>query len=87
MVPLTRSKAPGSWPADATLRSLLTFYQSLHEEYDYFLPRDCIEGEVPAELRGTLLRNGPGQLEIFGTALNQPFDGDGMICKCASESG
>ena len=42
---------------------------------------------MPAELRGTLLRNGPGQLEIFGTALNQPFDGDGMICKCASESG
>ena len=70
-------------PADATLQSLLSFYRSLHEEFDYFMPADCIEGEVPSELRGTLLRNGPGQLEIFGTKLNQPFDGDGMICRRA----
>ena len=26
-------------------------------------------------------RNGPGQLEIFGARIDQPFDGDGMICR------
>ena len=36
-------------------------------------------GTIPAELEGTLLRNGPGLLEIGGTALPQPLDGDGMV--------
>ena len=37
-----------------------------------------VVGELPAELSGTLLRNGPGLLEIGGKALTQPLDGDGM---------
>jgi len=72
---------------NATLQSLLSFYRSLHEEYDYFLPQECIDGEVPAELKGTLLRNGPGQLEVFGSVLSQPFDGDGMICRFSFADG
>ena len=36
-------------------------------------------GELPAELSGTLLRNGPGLLEIGGKPLTQPLDGDGMV--------
>jgi all-trans-8'-apo-beta-carotenal 15,15'-oxygenase len=34
---------------------------------------------IPAELVGTLYRNGPGRLERGGQWLHHPFDGDGMI--------
>ncbi len=40
-----------------------------------------IEGAIPADLRGTLFRNGPGLLEIGGIKLDQPFDGDGMVLR------
>ena len=53
-------------------------YQSQPNEYDYFI--DEIEGEIPPQLQGTLFRNGPGLLEVQGTPLKHPFDGDGMIC-------
>lgn len=36
-------------------------------------------GSIPAELEGTLLRNGPGLLEVGGKTLAQPLDGDGMV--------
>ena len=39
----------------------------------------CCIGELPKELSGTLLRNGPGLLEIGGKPLTQPLDGDGMV--------
>lgn len=35
-------------------------------------------GTIPAELSGTLLRNGPALFEIGNQAIPQPFDGDGM---------
>jgi all-trans-8'-apo-beta-carotenal 15,15'-oxygenase len=38
-----------------------------------------VEGTIPAELRGTLLRNGPGLFEIGDKRIAQPFDGDGMV--------
>ncbi|NJM65678.1 MAG: Apocarotenoid-15,15'-oxygenase [Acaryochloris sp. RU_4_1] len=51
---------------------------SLKQEYDY--PIADIEGTIPPDLQGTLFRNGPGLLDINGTPLKHPFDGDGMIC-------
>lgn len=36
-------------------------------------------GEIPKELSGTLLRNGPGLFEIGGRPISQPLDGDGMV--------
>lgn len=38
-----------------------------------------IEGRVPAELRGTLYRIGPGQKETHGVPLNHFFDGDALV--------
>ncbi len=38
-------------------------------EYDYWVPQADVEGEVPSTLRGTLFRNGPGLLEIYGKKL------------------
>ncbi len=43
------------------------------------IPLANIEGRLPAELRGTLYRNGPGRNEVFGTRNGHWFDGDGMI--------
>ena len=52
-------------------------YQSQPNEYDYWIEK--IDGVIPAELEGTLYRNGPGLLDINGQRLHHPFDGDGMI--------
>jgi all-trans-8'-apo-beta-carotenal 15,15'-oxygenase len=40
---------------------------------------DQISGRLPAELTGTLYRNGPGKLEIGGRPHDHLFDGDGML--------
>jgi len=60
-------------------------YRSLKEEFDY--PIDDIEGEIPAELTGTLFRNGPGLLDVNGQRIHHPFDGDGMVCAVAFQNG
>jgi all-trans-8'-apo-beta-carotenal 15,15'-oxygenase len=60
-------------------------YRSLTEEFDYWI--DDIDGEIPADLKGTLFRNGPGLFEINGQRLQHPFDGDGMICAIAFSNG
>ncbi|MEN9226098.1 MAG: carotenoid oxygenase family protein [Thermostichus sp. HHBFW_bins_43] len=53
-------------------------YRSLLQEYDYWISE--LEGRIPAGLRGTLFRNGPGKLEAGTQRYGHPFDGDGMIC-------
>jgi len=42
-------------------------------------PLTAARGAIPAELSGTLYRNGPGRLERDGHGVHHPFDGDGMI--------
>lgn len=47
-------------------------------EHDYEI--DGIGGAIPAQLRGTLYRNGPGRWEAqSGRPLHHLFDGDGMV--------
>jgi all-trans-8'-apo-beta-carotenal 15,15'-oxygenase len=60
-------------------------YESLRTEQAYWI--DDIEGQIPAELEGTLFRNGPGQLDVNGEKFGHPFDGDGMICAIAFQNG
>ncbi|MEG3437218.1 carotenoid oxygenase family protein [Pannus brasiliensis CCIBt3594] len=60
-------------------------YESQPDEYDY--PVGEIEGQIPVELRGTLFRNGPGLLDIGGTPIAHPFDGDGMISAFTFDNG
>ncbi|MCT0208443.1 carotenoid oxygenase family protein [Synechococcus sp. CS-1332] len=43
------------------------------------VPLVASRGTLPAELSGTLYRNGPGRLERDGHWVHHPFDGDGMI--------
>ncbi|MFK8182934.1 MAG: carotenoid oxygenase family protein [Phormidesmis sp.] len=60
-------------------------YESQPEEFAYWI--DDIEGEIPAELTGTLFRNGPGLTDIGGYRFKHPFDGDGMINSVAIKDG
>ncbi|GAB4542773.1 MAG: carotenoid oxygenase family protein [Pleurocapsa sp.] len=60
-------------------------YESQPNEYQYEI-KD-LEGTIPPELSGTLFRNGPGLLDIAGTSVNHPFDGDGMICAFTFDNG
>ena len=46
-----------------------------------------VRGSVPAELNGTLYRNGPGRLERDGHRVHHPFDGDGMIAAMRFDNG
>ncbi len=49
------------------------------EEQAYPIPRKAIRGKLPAELRGTFFRMGPGRYEVGGEAFGHAFDGDGML--------
>ncbi|MDP6934887.1 MAG: carotenoid oxygenase family protein, partial [Myxococcota bacterium] len=50
-------------------------------EHDYWFDEAWIEGTIPSSLRGTLLRNGPGGVQVQGHPLRHPIDGDGLVCK------
>ena len=46
-----------------------------------------VEGKLPASLRGTLYRNGPGQFGQFGQRYSHPFEGDGGTTAIRIEGG
>ena len=64
---------------DETWASFLGAYKTSNEERLMAITADMVEGVIPKELRGTLLRNGPGIFEIGGKPIPQPFDGDGKV--------
>ncbi|MGD8829785.1 MAG: carotenoid oxygenase family protein [Pseudomonadales bacterium] len=66
-----------SVPASNAVPTCHGGYENLDEEHDYLI--DDIEGEVPADLRGTFIRNGPGRQKIGGVPYGHWFDGDGML--------
>ena len=51
--------------------------ENLDAEHDYWI--EDIEGEVPLDLEGTFIRNGPGRQKIGDTPYGHWFDGDGML--------
>lgn len=53
-------------------------------EHDVLLP--VVDGSVPAELRGVLVRNGPGRLELYGHRYGHLFDGDGHLNRFAFDA-
>jgi all-trans-8'-apo-beta-carotenal 15,15'-oxygenase len=52
-------------------------FEPIADGHDYAI--DQVEGTLPAALRGTLYRNGPGRTEIAGQPFAHLFDGDGML--------
>jgi len=72
-LPWTWEQCANGWKADADAGG----------EHDYWLSPDQMEGELPPSLMGTLLRNGPGDIQVHGTSLRHPIDGDGLLCALA----
>jgi len=71
--------------SEADLRSL-GVSEPQHTEHDY--PVKSVTGEIPAELSGTLYRNGPGRWQDHtGRPLHHLFDGDGMISAFSIDRG
>jgi all-trans-8'-apo-beta-carotenal 15,15'-oxygenase len=60
-------------------------FESLPDEHDYAV--DEVEGRIPAELVGTLYRNGPGKNDIDGKPFAHLFDGDGMLSQFTFQDG
>eukprot|EP01080_Neovahlkampfia_damariscottae_P003634 gene3634-6450_t len=56
-------------------------------EFSFYFKDEFIQGKLPYDLRGTFSRNGPGFLEVYGTKLKHPIDGDGYICTITFEDG
>ena len=54
-------------------------YSSVDGEHDYEITE--IEGTIPADLRGSVFRNGPGNFERGGERFEHVLDGDGLICR------
>jgi len=48
---------------------------------------ELIEGQIPPEVRGVMLRNGPGRQERGGVDYGHPFDGDGFVQRLALAEG
>jgi all-trans-8'-apo-beta-carotenal 15,15'-oxygenase len=72
------------WPMVTTatldpVRVVTEAYRPVESETDARLP--LVEGRIPDGLRGVLVRNGAGSLEVHGTRLQHPFDGDGMVSR------
>ena len=62
-------------------------FRALDRELSYEVPKERIRGTVPAGLRGTFLRNGPGRNELGGQKFGHWFDGDGMVHAFAIRDG
>ena len=85
------SSPAGAAAADASSRSYdradwASAFRNVSQELTD-LPLQASRGAIPAELRGTLYRNGPGRLERGGHWVHHPFDGDGMITALRFEAG
>jgi all-trans-8'-apo-beta-carotenal 15,15'-oxygenase len=76
---------PPESTATFTMEDWRSGYRSQPQEFAYWI--EDVEGTLPAELNGTLFRNGPGLLDIHGYPVRHPFDGDGMVSSIAFQHG
>jgi all-trans-8'-apo-beta-carotenal 15,15'-oxygenase len=51
------------------------------------VPLEVLEGTVPADLSGVVLRNGPGRHGRGGVRYGHPFDGDGFLQRLVFDDG
>jgi all-trans-8'-apo-beta-carotenal 15,15'-oxygenase len=70
-----RAAAGALLDEDLWLRSIHGAQSELHAPQ----LAEVIEGAIPADLHGTLLRNGPGSLSVQGTPLKNLIDGPGFV--------
>ena len=63
-----------------TLRTYIEANRCVETEYDD-VALTLVEGALPPDLVGTLLRNGNGRFEHHGVKYEHLFDGDGMVAR------
>jgi all-trans-8'-apo-beta-carotenal 15,15'-oxygenase len=85
MVAATKHPHPAPAAGAASDLSARLWSQDLPREHG-FEPLE-VEGTLPAELRGTLYRNGPTLFGLYGTRYTHPFEGDGGITAIRLEGG
>ncbi len=78
----TLSRTAQQAPAGADWHRI---FETMEGEHDYVV--DEVEGRIPAQLTGTLYRNGPGKNDIDGKPFAHLFDGDGMLSQFAIDDG
>lgn len=61
-------------------------FRSQTEEFDYKIELKDVEGQIPAELVGTLYRAMPSRFERAGVEYGHYLDGDGYIIRLAIDS-
>lgn len=66
-----------SLPPKAPMAAWRRAFRDLPREHGFEPLR--LEGAIPADLRGTLFRNGPANFSIYGDRLRHWFDGDGAV--------
>ena len=75
-----------SWrPSAEAVETLQLTHATVEREHEELLP--VLEGCIPADLRGTLYRNGPARFERAGHAYRHLFDGDGMVASFRFDGG
>lgn len=80
--------APATKPdADLAREQFVTWLSPTTVEEDYEITE--VEGRIPTELHGSLLRNGPSQRQLppGGAQALHFFDGDGLVHKLSFEDG
>ncbi|MEO0604926.1 MAG: carotenoid oxygenase family protein, partial [Myxococcota bacterium] len=60
---------------DLVQASMKTLASPVLEEVEL----ELVEGTIPLEIEGVLLRNGAGRQHRGGIAYGHPFDGDGFL--------
>jgi len=83
--PAARAPGPGGpdpGPGELTRR---LWTRGLGGDRDFGATR--VEGRLPDDLRGTLYRNGPGQVEVFGRRYGHPFEADGAVTALRIDAG
>lgn len=73
-----RSNDWGEQLPEALIEDWATAFVNVEKELDG-AKINLVRGSIPPELRGTLFRNVPGQLEREDQSVHHVFDGDGMI--------
>ena len=87
-LPTSGALAPPSWARDAV--SAWPWRGGLEPCGDHSvrpLRPDAVEGSIPADLRGSLFRVGPGRCRVGGAKYAHWFDGDGAVFACSFEDG
>lgn len=80
-LPALPALARAATPHDALASSYAPYAGPFNDRFagEISVPPLPVEGRLPADLHGTLYRNGPARMRLGKTTYRHGFDGDGMV--------